>query len=183
MRNGAHILNALCPLPDIEPRYIGGIRLNRQTWLAGFPPRIRFTGALGDDFRVMIDGQPAQLAADSAFEAPGWDVASEHRILFGGKTDTYALCTLGENWEMWPAYDFGTGAVICGASTHHIEGARWRQVRVPVGNPLLVGARPGEIFHYGRFACQPFAVRPGCWSGLWCSAPGYHQLTTPQPLA
>jgi hypothetical protein len=51
-----------------------------------------------------------------------------------------------EEWDSWHAHDFGTGAAICGASTHRIDGARWRQVRIPTANPLLVGARPGEIF-------------------------------------
>ena len=49
-RDEAHILNALCPLRDIEPHYVGGIRLTRRTWLAGFPPRIRFTGELEESF-------------------------------------------------------------------------------------------------------------------------------------
>jgi hypothetical protein len=49
-RDEAHILNALCPLRDIAPHYVGGIRLTRRTWLAGFPPRIRFTGELEENF-------------------------------------------------------------------------------------------------------------------------------------
>jgi hypothetical protein len=141
-----HILNALCPLPEIKPHYVGGIRLKRQTWLAGFAPRIRFTGELGDDFRVTIDGQPAQRAADGAFEAPGWDAACEHLLWFAGKTDTYELQTMEENWERWHAHGFGTGAAICGASTHCMDGACWRRVCVPAANPWLIGVRPGEIF-------------------------------------
>jgi hypothetical protein len=146
-RDGKHVLNPLCPLPDVEPDYIGGIRLKGRTWLAGFPPRICFTGALGDNFRVMIDGQPAQPAVDGGFEGPGWDAAKEHLLWFGGKTDTYALQTMDENWERWHAHDFGTGAAICGASIHHVAGGRWRQVRVPVSNSVLVGARPGEVYY------------------------------------
>ena len=62
-------------MPDIEPHYVGGIRLTRQTWLAGFAPRIRFTGELGKEFQVTIDGQPGKRAGDGAFEAPGWNAA------------------------------------------------------------------------------------------------------------
>ncbi len=147
MRDEAHILNALCPLPDIEPHFVGGIRLERRTWLAGFPPRIRFTGALGDDFRPMIDGQPAQLATDSAFEAPGWDNIEEHRLWFGGQTETYALRVMDESWEPWRAHDFGASTAICGAMIHPPADVHRQQVQVPVTNPLLLGARPGEVFH------------------------------------
>ncbi len=118
MRDEAHILNALCPLPNVEPHFVGGIRLERRTWLAGFPPRIRFTGALGDDFRPTIDGQPAHPATDGAFEAPGWDSTGVHRLWFGGQTETYALHTMDENWEFWRAHDFGTGTAICGGATY-----------------------------------------------------------------
>lgn len=150
MQDEAHILNALCPLPDIEPHFGGGIRLERRTWLAGFPPRIRFTGALGNDFRPMIDGQPAQPAADGAFEAPGWDSTGEHRLWFGGQTETYALRVMDESWEPWRAHDFGAGTAICGAMTHPPAEVHRQQVQVPVTNPLLLGARPGEVFH-----CHP----------------------------
>lgn len=146
MRDEAHILNALCPLADIEPHFVGGLRLERRTWLAGFPPRIRFTGALGDDFRPMIDGQPAQLASDSAFEAPGWDKIGEHRLWFGGQTETYALRMMDESWEPWRAHDFGAGSAICGAMTHPRAEVQRQHVQVPVTNPLLLGARPGEVF-------------------------------------
>jgi len=145
-RDEAHILNALCPLRDIKPHYVGGIRLTRRTWLAGFPPRIRFTGELEENFCVKIDGHPAQRAPDGAFEAAGWDAVGQHDLWFGDGRETFVLETIDENWERWHAHDFGTGAAICGGSIHHVAGARWQQVRVPVSNPLLVGARPGELF-------------------------------------
>lgn len=147
MRGDAHILNALCPLPNIEPHFIGGIRLQEKTWLSGFPPRIRFTGELGNGFRVTIDGLEAHVAADGAFEALGWDSVQEHRLWFEGQSVAYTLSKMEEDWQMWHAHDFGTGAAICGANTKRLDGARWQQVRVPVGNPILVGAHPGEIFN------------------------------------
>lgn len=147
MRGEGDILNALCPAHDIESHFVGGIKLERNTWLVGFPPRIRFTGELGDSFQVMIDGEPARPATDGVFEAPGWDAEGEHRLWFADRAETYALRTMDEGWDRWNAYDFGTtGAVICGAGIHRIDGAGWHQVRAPVANPLLVGAQPGEIF-------------------------------------
>jgi hypothetical protein len=150
MRDEGDILNVLCPAHEIDPQFVGGIRLERNVFLAGFPPRIRFTGELEKGFQVLIDHQAAQLASDGAFEAPGWDAEGEHLLWFGDRTETYSLRTMKEEWESWHAHDFGTGATICGASIHRVDGARWRQVRIPGTNPLLVGSRPGEIF-----CCQP----------------------------
>jgi len=151
MREDGDILNVLCPVHDVEPHFVGGIRLERNTWLFDFPPRVRFTGELGDSFRVLIDGKPAQPANDGAFEAAGWDAEGEHRLWFADRAETYVLRTMNERWESWNAYDFGTtGVVICGAGIYRMEGMDWYQLRVPVTNPLLVGSRPGEIFR-----CRP----------------------------
>jgi hypothetical protein len=146
MRDDRDILNSLRPEHEIEPHFVGGIRLERNTWLAGFPPRIRFTGEFANGFQVKIDDHPAQPVNDGAFEAPGWNSEGEHLLWFGDRAETYSLCTMDEAWENWPAHDFGTGAAICGASTNRLDGARWRQVCVPASNLLLVGARSGEIF-------------------------------------
>jgi hypothetical protein len=146
MRDDRDLLNALCPAHEIEPHFAGGIRLQRNTWLAGYPPRIRFTGEFVNGFEVKIDGHVAQRASDGAFEAPGWDSEGEHRLWFGDQAETYSLCTMEESWSHWHAHDFGTGAAICGASTCQADVTRQRQVRVPASNPLLIGARPGEIF-------------------------------------
>ncbi len=146
MREDGDILNVLCPAHEIEPHFVGGIKLERSTWLVGFPPRIRFTGELGDGFQVMIDGEPARPATDGAFEAPGWDAEGEHRLWFTDRAETYSLRTMDEGWDRWNAHDFGTGAAICGAGIHRIDGAHWHQARVPATDLLLIGARPGEIF-------------------------------------
>ena len=146
MRDEGNILNVLCPAHEIEPQFVGGIRLEPNVWLAGFPPRIRFPGELGNGFQVLIDDQPAQLTNDGAFESQGWDAEGKHRLWYGDRAETYSLRTMNEEWDSWHAHDFGTGAAICGASTHRLDGARWQQVRIPAANPLLIGARPGEIF-------------------------------------
>lgn len=147
MRDDRDILNSLRPAHEIEPHFVGGIRLERNTWLAGFPPRIRFTGEFANGFQVKIDGHLAQAASDGAFEAMGWDSEGEHRLWFGDRAETYSLWKMDEAWEHWPAHDFGTGAAICGAGTSQLDATRRRQVRVPVSNLLLIGALPGEIFH------------------------------------
>jgi hypothetical protein len=147
MRDEHNILNVLCPGHETEPQFIGGIRLERSVWLVGFPPRIRFAGELGNGFQVLIDDQPATLTSDGAFESPGWDKEGEHRLWFGDRAQTYVLRTMKEEWDAWPAHDCGVGAAICGASTYRIDNARWRQFCIRAANPLLIGARPGEIFH------------------------------------
>jgi hypothetical protein len=147
MRGDRDPLNVLCPAHEIEPQFVGGIRLERNVWLAGYAPRIRFNGEPEDDFEVLIDDQRALLASDGAFEAPGWDNEGEHRLWFGGKAVTYALHTMQEEWDPWHAHDPGTGTAICGAGIHRVDGSRCRQVRVPVSNPLLLGSRPGDIFY------------------------------------
>jgi hypothetical protein len=146
MREEQNILNVLCPGHEIEPQFTGGIRLERSVWLVGFPPRIRFAGELENGFRVLIDDQSATLANDGAFESPGWDREGEHRLWFSDRAQTYALRTMEEGWDSWPAHRCGAGAAICGAGTYRIDDARWRQFCIPAANLVLIGARPGEIF-------------------------------------
>jgi hypothetical protein len=141
-----NILNVLCPSHEHEPQLVGGIRLQRNNWLLGFPPRIRFAGEIGDDFQVLIDNTPTTVAADGGFEAPGWDTEGEHRLWFGGRAETYALCSMEEDWTSWPAHNGASGKGICGASVYGTTNARWQQFCIPVKNPLLIGARPGDIF-------------------------------------
>lgn len=145
-RNERDIFNALRPAHDIEPHFIGGIRLERNSWLTDFPPRIQFTGEFANSFQVMIDGQSACQTTDGAFETSGWDSEGEHRLWFGDRVETYSIRTMEEDWQPWHAHDFGTGVAICGASTRQLDSARRQQVRVPTSNPVLVGSHPGEIF-------------------------------------
>lgn len=145
-RDERHILNALCPIADISPHFVGGIRLEARSWLLGHPPFIRFTGQLDEKFAAMIDGQKAVLSETGGYIAPGWDSEGVHRLWFAEQSVTYELRQCSEEWGMWSAYDFGTGAV-CGASVHPVEEIRW-QVRVPSRNPVLLGAEPGQVFHF-----------------------------------
>lgn len=147
MRDEQNILNVLCPAHEIEPHFVGGIRLERNSYLAGYPPRIRLTGKLESGFQAMIDGQQVQVADDGAFETPGWDAEGDHQLWYGDRVDTYSLRTMEEGWDIWHAHDFGIGTTICGAGIYVTDSTNRRQVRVPATNPLLIGARPGEIFY------------------------------------
>ena len=134
MREERDPLNVLCPAHEIEPRFVGGIRLERNAWLAGFAPRIRFNGELVDGFEVLIDSHQAQLAADGAFEAPGWDQEGEHRLWYAGQAVTYVLRAMQEEWDYWQAYDLGTGAAICGATTHWLDAVSYTHLTLPTSD-------------------------------------------------
>lgn len=150
MRDGADILNALCPLPDVEPHFVGGIHLERDTWLFGHPPHIRLTGDL-NGVEIKLDGHPAGISNDGTVTAAGWDARGEHQLWFGGQTQTYILRTIEENWQRWPAYDFGMGSAICGASVDSNQSNRGSyQVIVQATNPLLIGAAPGDVYYCHR---------------------------------
>jgi hypothetical protein len=150
MRDGADILNALCPLPDLEPHFVGGIHLERRTWLLGHPPQIRLTGDLRG-VEIKLDGHVVIVGSDCSVRAPDWDAEGDHQLWFGAQTQIYTLRSIEENWERWPAFDFKMGATICGASVESSHrGPASNQIRVTATNPLLIGARPGEVFHFHR---------------------------------
>lgn len=151
-RDQPHILNALCPKRDIEPHFVGGIRLKHRSWLLGYPPRIRLTGDTSGGVEVKIDGFPAGPAADGGFEATGWDSEGRHSLWFAGQLRRYSLQRAVENWTAWSAYNFGTAAGMCGACVHPVEQTRLRYIRVPLQNTVLVGAEPGQIIR-----CSPRA--------------------------
>lgn len=183
MRDDRDILNVLCPAHEIEPLFVGGIRLERRDWLAGFPPRIRFAGELDDGFRVLIDNQQAFRASDGAYEAPGWNTDGEHRLWFSDRAETFSLRTMDEGWISWPAYNFGTGATICGANIQASANTRRFHCCVPTANLTLIGSRPGEIFrcrvptnHRAKWvsAFPPFTP-------VWALPPEWPSKTDDQP--
>ncbi len=145
-RDEADILNVLCPLAEITPHFAGGIRLAGRTWLLGHPPRILFTGDTSGEFEVKINRESASFSPEGGYIAPGWDTEGRHSLWFAGRLRKYLLVRGTEQWNAWRAHDFGTGAAICGACTLPQNEARCHQVRVPVHNPVLVGAVPGQIF-------------------------------------
>lgn len=142
----ADILNALRPVADISPQFVGGIRLGGRTWLLGHPPCIRFTGDTSSELKVKIDGEPASVSSDGGYITPGWDSEGRHSLWFAGHLRKYLLRRGAEQWEAWSAHNFGTGATFCGPRTMPQNEARCHQVRVPIHNPVLIGAVPGQIF-------------------------------------
>src|SRR5262249_9136460 len=98
------ILDALCPLPDIEIVLEGGIRLGFNNWLAGFPPRVHLTGDASSAGDVMIDGQEAELNEQSGYAVAGWDAVGDHAVWCAGKSATYSIVEGAEEWEAWEAY-------------------------------------------------------------------------------
>jgi hypothetical protein len=150
MRDGTDILNALCPLPNVEPHFVGGVHLERNTWLFGHPPQIRLTGDLSG-VEIKLDGKPAIVDSNGSVSAPDWDEEGDHRLWFGSQTQTYTLRIMEENWQRWPAIDFGMGATICGASIESsYKSRRSYHAIVPATNPLLIGATPGDVYYCRR---------------------------------
>src|SRR5262249_14583017 len=72
------ILDALCPQPEVEIALEGGIRLERSTWLAGFPPLIRLRGDVSRAGEVSIDGNVAAASGEGVYVADGWDRLGDH---------------------------------------------------------------------------------------------------------
>ena len=155
----ADLLNALRPLPEIEIECAGGIRLERQKWLDGYPPTIRILGAWSEETGVVIDGALAASGEDGAFRAPGWDQIGDHTVWCEGKSKSYSIVPFEASWEAWPAYQFfkTDGASytlnICGplvyASSPESD-SDIVPIEIPASHPVVLGAQPGDVV-YGEF--------------------------------
>lgn len=152
------ILNALRPLPEVAILLEGGIRIDRQTWLSGYPPHIRLRGDTAAIEGVLIDGREASLSENGGFVVPGWDTLGDHTIWCTAGSRTYSIREGAEEWEPWDAYRWSQGdpvatgvdahPAICGVLVRAPRSASVasRAIEVPVSNPVLIGAIPGEIF-------------------------------------
>jgi hypothetical protein len=154
----------------------GGIRIHRQTWLSGFPPNIKFHGDTSNLGAVTIDGQEAMRSPEGGYIGPGWDSPGEHTICCTSSSRTYAIGSGAEAWEPWDAYAWSLGETtasgtesrpaICGVLVRPPQVARSdsHPIVVAASNPVLLGARPGEII-----LCRPRGdLRAGlcigfCW--------------------
>jgi hypothetical protein len=151
------ILDALRPLAEVKIALEGGIRIDRQTWLNGFPPGVRLRGDTSTIGAVTIDGHDATLGADGCYTVPGWDSPGEHSVWCTSGSRTYGIRGGAEDWEPWDAYTWSLGEVgadgtqsrpaICGVLVRPPRAARsdGRAIVVPASNPVLIGAGPGEI--------------------------------------
>jgi hypothetical protein len=144
---GSDPFYAIKPAPDIEIELEGGVRLHDSVWLAGYPPRIKLFGQATGEMKVLIDGREAQHTADGCFVVDGYDLSGEHSVYCEGLScsRTYSIEEPADSWQQWPAYHFGQ-AEICGPLVQlPPETVSRRAFTVPMSNPLLLGAEPGQI--------------------------------------
>jgi hypothetical protein len=152
---------AVKPAPDIDLGLEGGVCLRNSIWLEGFPPQIKLLGDASLPVKVLIDGQEAGLAADGSWTVDGYDQLGEHVVYCEGLScsRSYSIEAPPDVWEEWPAYHFGQ-AEICGPLVRILPQAAGRRLfSVPMSNPLLLGAEPGQIFR-----CLPRSVKN--WKGF-----------------
>src|SRR6266702_6281744 len=100
------ILDALRLLADVKIALEGGIRIDRQTWLSGFPPTIRLRGDASAIGTVIIDGRDATVSPDSSYVVPGWDSLGGHSVWCTSESRTYEIRSGAEDWESWDAYNW-----------------------------------------------------------------------------
>lgn len=138
---------ALKPAPDIDIEFEGGLLLHDSAWLSGYPPQIRVTGQTNGGSRVLIDGKEAH-AADGLYTADGFDAPGLHLVECEGlsRSRSYSIEEPAESWEQWVAYAFSSADVCGPLVTLWPEARRNRVFTVPMSNPLLLGAEPGQVF-------------------------------------
>jgi hypothetical protein len=139
---------AIKPAPDIEIELEDGVWLHSFVWLAGFPPRIQLFGQAPGPVKLLIDGKEARCLEDGSFAVDGFDSPGKHTVYCEGFSCScsYSIEESPDSWPEWPAHHFGQ-ADICGPLVRFApEAANRRVVTVPMSNPLLIGAEPGQIF-------------------------------------
>jgi hypothetical protein len=145
---GSDPFYAIKPAPDIEIELDGGVRLHDSVWLAGYPPRIKLFGQATGEVKVLIDSREARHTEDGCFVVDGYDLSGEHSVYCEGLScsRSYSIEEPADSWQQWPAYHFGE-ADICGPLVQMPpETSSRRAFIVPMSNPLLLGAEPGQIF-------------------------------------
>jgi hypothetical protein len=152
---------AIKPAPDIEIELEGGMCLRNSIWLAGFAPRIKLLGDTSAPVKALIDGKEAIATGNGSLAVDGYDQPGQHFVYCEGLScsRSYSIEEPPDAWDEWPAYRFGQ-AEICGPLVHLLPAAADRRIFiVPMSNPLLLGAEPGQIFR-----CSPRSVRN--WKGF-----------------
>ena len=151
------IPDSLRPLADVEILFQGGIRIDRQAWLHGYPPHIRLRGDTSSVGNLLIDGSPASLTTGGHYEVEGWDLPGEHTVWCSSASRSYLIRDGVETWKPWKAYMWSVGTFagekegartsICGALVQVVgpENSVRRATVVPASNNVILGANPGEI--------------------------------------
>lgn len=158
---GSDPFYAIKPAPDIEIDLEGGICLRGSVWLSGYPPEIKLFGESGGAVKVLIDGKEAKRTAKGMLIVEGYDVPGQHTVYCEGLScsRSYSIEEAPDSWQRWPAYRFGQ-ADVCGPLVQPAsDAAGGRAVTVPMSNPVLLGAQPGEIFYCSRRGVA-------CWKGF-----------------
>ncbi len=142
---GDNLFNAVKPTPDIEIELEGGVCLRHQIWLAGYPPTIKLFGGSNSAQKVFIDGKEADDLGDGLV-IDGYDLPGPHTVHCDGLpvSRSYSVEEPSESWDRWPAYQF-TQADICGPLVCARDASKVL-LSVPMTNPLLIGAEPGQVF-------------------------------------
>lgn len=142
---GDNLLNAVKPTPDIEIELEGGVRLRHQVWLAGYPPTIELFGGSDAAQKVFIDGKEAEVRGDG-FVVSGYDLPGAHTVHCDGLpvSRSYSIEEPAEIWDRWPAYRLAE-AEICGPLVYGRDASKVL-LSIPMSNPLLIGADPGQVF-------------------------------------
>jgi hypothetical protein len=152
---------ALKPAPDVEIDLEQGIRIRNSVWLAGYPPRIHLFGQIDGTAKITIDGKEALRTTEGVLSVDGFDSPGKHTVYCEGFSCScsYSIEEPPDSWPEWAAHHFGQ-ADICGPLVRLApEAANRRVVTVPMSNPLLIGAEPGQIFR-----CSPRRVAN--WKGF-----------------
>lgn len=139
---------AIKPAPDMEIELEGGICLRNSVWLAGYPPRIKLFGPSNDTVKVLIDGEQAEWTAEGSLTTDGYDLNGEHSVYCEGLScsRSYSIEDPPDSWEKWSAYRTGK-ADVCGPLVEpDVSASGRRPITVPMSNPLLIGAEPGQVF-------------------------------------
>lgn len=144
---------AIKPAPDLEIELEGGVCLRNSIWLAGYPPRIKLLGQSIEGVKVLIDGKEARPTAEGFLTVDGYDAAGQpHVISCEGLScsRSYSIEEPPDSWQPWPAHEFGE-ATMCGPLVELMPAAASRRIfSVPMSNPLLIGAEPGQILRCSR---------------------------------
>jgi hypothetical protein len=161
LNSGIDPFYALKPAPDIDIELQGGVCLHHSVWLAGYPPQIKLFGQTSGTVKLLIDGKQAHQSALGIFTVDGHDLPGLHSVYCEGLScsRSYSIEEPPDSWQQWQAYHFDDGD-ICGPLVHPMsEIAGRRSFTVPMSNPLLIGAEPGQIFR-----CSPRRVSN--WKGF-----------------
>jgi hypothetical protein len=109
--------------------------------MSGRPPKIRILGVEPVLGEVTIDMQPAAMAVDGQWTAPGWTSPGHHAVRYSGILRRYEIVDTEESWEWWAAHA-NSGVAVAGALSSSGSGRPAIVLQEP--GAWLLGARPGE---------------------------------------